>query len=140
MKQTLTIIGLAVEDLGRSLKFYKDGLGWTPVFETPGIAFFQMNGVIFSVVQKKILEDDFEGTIQMGGKSVTLAHNVARREDVDAVLAEISKITGKPALQGPVERTWGGYSGYFEDPDGHLWEVAWNPHLSLSDEGFASMS
>lgn len=139
MKQTLTIVGLATQDLKRSLAFYKDGLGWTPNFETDAIAFFQMNGLVFSVIEKKMLEEDFEGQIQMGGKSVSLAHNVGSREEVDAVLAEIAALDGGKVLQGPVERVWGGYSGYFEDPDGHLWEVAWNPQLTLSPEGFATM-
>ena len=139
MKQTLTIVGLATQDLKRSLAFYKDGLGWTPNFETETIAFFQMNGIVFSVIEKKMLEEDFEGQVQMGGKSVSLAHNVGSREEVDAVLAEVDALEGGKILQGPVERVWGGYSGYFEDPDGHLWEVAWNPQLQLSPEGFAQM-
>lgn len=139
MKQTLTIVGLATQDLKRSLAFYKDGLCWTPSFETDAIAFFQMNGIVFSVIEKKMLEEDFEGRIQMGGKSVSLAHNVGSREEVDAVLAEVGALDGGKILQGPVERVWGGYSGYFEDPDGHLWEVAWNPQLNLSPEGFATM-
>lgn len=139
MKQTLTIVGLAVEDLERSLKFYRDGLGWTPGFESEGIAFFQMNGLLFSVVQKKILEDDFEGKIQMGGKSVTLAHNVSSKADVDDVLEKVKKLEGSSHLQGPVDRTWGGYSGYFEDPDGHLWEIAWNPFINIDENGVVSM-
>ncbi len=139
MKQSLTIIGLAVEDLGRSLNFYKDGLGWEAGFETEGIAFFQMNGLLFSVVQKKILEDDFERDIQMGGKSVTLAHNVSSKEEVDAVLAKVTALEGATHVQGPVERIWGGYSGYFEDPDGHLWEIAWNPFLKIDAEGFVTL-
>lgn len=139
MKQTLTIVGLAVEDLERSLKFYRDGLGWMPGFESEGIAFFQMNGLLFSVVQKKILEDDFEGKIQMGGKSVTLAHNVSSKADVDDVLEKVKELEGSSHLQGPVDRTWGGYSGYFEDPDGHLWEIAWNPFINIDENGVVSM-
>ncbi len=139
MKQTLAIVGLAVEDLSRSLEFYRDGLGWKPGFETEGIAFFQMNGLLFSIVQKKVLEDDFEGKIQMGGKSVTLAHNVNSKEEVDSVLHGVSKIAGATQIQGPVDRFWGGYSGYFEDPDGHLWEVAWNPFLKITPDGHVTM-
>ncbi len=139
MKQTLSLITLAVEDMQRSLAFYRDGLGWTPNFATDGVAFFQMNGVVFSLFLKSSLEEDFGGKIETGGKSIALAHNVASREEVDSTLKQIGTIDAKAVIFSPVERVWGGYSGYFEDPDGHLWEIGWNPHWTLSPEGFVTM-
>lgn len=139
MKQTLALVTLAVEDLSRSLAFYRDGLGWTPAFATDGVAFFQMNGMVFGLFPKEELEKDFGGKVAMGGRSIALAHNVASKEAVDAALDEVRKLDGGTVVRDPVDRFWGGYSGYFEDPDGHLWEVGWNPHWTLSPEGFVTM-
>ena len=140
MKQALSLITLAIEDLSRSLVFYRDGLGWKPAFTTDEIAFFQLNGFVFSLFTKSGLAEDFGGEIKMGGKSIALAHNVKTRDDVDDILNEIGTIDGSTIVGSPVERSWGGYSGYFEDPDGHIWEVGWNPHWVISDDGHVSMS
>lgn len=139
MKQTLTLVTLASNDLQRSLAFYRDGLGWTPHFVNDDVAFFQMNGIVFSLLSKSVLEEDFGGKVQMGGKSIGLAHNVPSRDEVDATLAKISNVNGGAVIFQPIERVWGGYSGYFEDPDGHLWEVAWNPQWTVSPQGYVSM-
>jgi len=139
MKQRLSLVTLAVEDLSRSLAFYRDGLGWTPHFSTDDVAFFQMNGFVFGLFRQEEMAKDFGGEIAMGGKSVALASNVSSKDEVDAVLDQIRKIDGGTVVLEPVDRVWGGYSGYFEDPDGHLWEVGWNPHWTISPEGFVTM-
>lgn len=139
MKQTLSLITLAVEDVARSLAFYRDGLGWTPKLAMDDIAFFQMNGFVFSIFKKDGLAKDFGGKIIMGGKSISLSHNVPRKEEVDAAINKIRKLKGAAIVCEPVDRVWGGYSGYFEDPDGHVWEVGWNPHWTFSPDGFVTI-
>ena len=139
MKQTISLITLAVEELSRSLAFYQNGLGWTPAFSTDEIAFFQMNGFVFSLFKKSGLAEDFGGQIEMGGKSIALAHNVGSKDQVDVLLSKIGSVPGAKVIRDPVERSWGGYSGYFEDPDGYIWEVGWNPHWTLSKDGLVSM-
>ena len=135
MNQTIALITLAVEDLPRALVFYRDGLGWTPKFETEHIAFFQMNGFVFSLFRKAEFAKEAGGNIQLGGTSIALAHNVPGKDDVDAVLNEVRGIKGATILSEPVDHDWGGYSGYFRDPDGHVWEVAWNPHWTIAPDG-----
>jgi catechol 2,3-dioxygenase-like lactoylglutathione lyase family enzyme len=135
MKQTIALITLAVDDLPRALAFYRDGLGWTPKAEMDEIAFFQMNGFAFSLYKKEAMAEEAGGPVALGSRAVALAHNVAGRDEVDAVFAVVAEIDGGRIIAPPTERPWGGYSGYFEDPDGHLWEVAWNPHWTLSPDG-----
>lgn len=139
MKQRLSLVTLAVDDLSRSLAFYRDGLGWTPHFAADDVAFFQMNAMVFALFRKEELAKDFGGAVAMGGKSIALAHNVADKAEVDTVLDEVRTLDGGTVVFEPADRFWGGYSGYFEDPDGHLWEVAWNPHWTLSPEGSVTM-
>jgi len=139
MNQTIAMITLAVDDLPRALAFYRDGLGWTPAFETDDIVFFQMNGVVFSLFRKEAFENEVGSGITMGGKSIGLAHNVASKGDVDAVFDNIRTLPGGRIVHDPTDRFWGGYSGYFEDPDGHIWEVAWNPHWTYSPEGYVTV-
>lgn len=139
MNQTIAMITLAVDDLSRALAFYRDGLGWTPAFETNEIVFFQMNGFVFSLFRKDEFEKEVGSDMTSDGKSIGLAHNVASKEDVDAVIGTIRTQPGGRIVREPIDRVWGGYSGYFEDPDGHIWEVAWNPHWTYSPEGFVTV-
>lgn len=139
MKQALTLITLAVEDLPRALAFYRDGLGWTPSFTADNIAFFQMNGFAFSLFKQDEMAKELGRDIAVRRGGIALAHNVESPEAVDALLSEIRKLKGGAILSEPVKREWGGYSGYFEDPDGHAWEVAWNPYWTLSPEGFVTI-
>lgn len=128
MDPRISIITLGVEDLARSLAFYRDGLGF-PTTGTidKGIIFFQTSGVCLALYPREELAKDM-GEAFRGEKSkfsgVTIAHNVRTREEVDAVLALAEKAGAK--IEKPAQDVfWGGYSGYFSDPDGHLWEVAW---------------
>jgi catechol 2,3-dioxygenase-like lactoylglutathione lyase family enzyme len=137
----LTVVTLGVHDLARARAFYLDGLGWRPA---PGssddIVFFSAGGVIVALYPRELLAKDAclpaEGT---GFSGVSLAQNVASPQEVDAALARSLASGGK--LLKPAQRVfWGGYSGYFADPDGHVWEVAHNPHWQLSADGQVELS
>ena len=137
MDQRLSIVTLGVDELARARAFY-EALGWRVSSEenADSIVCFTLNGIGFSLYPRAKLAEDF-GLQGSGGDAtgaVTLAHNVRKREDVARVLDEADRAGGtivKPAQ----EVFWGGHSGYFADPDGHLWEVAWNPFSPLDDAG-----
>ena len=128
MEPRISIITLGVSDLERSLRFYRDGLGlpttWTA---DKGVIFFQTSGVRLALYPLHELAKDamIDPLAQRGGwTGIALAHNVRVKEDVDALLARAEAAGGK--IQKPAQDAfWGGYSGYFTDPDGYLWEVAW---------------
>ena len=126
----ISIITLGVKDLRRSVEFYRDGLG-LPLHDedTDHIAFFKTRGTWLSLYPLDALADDVGISVEGDGFSgVTLAHNVRSREEVDAVLK--AAVAAGAKLVKPAQDTfWGGYSGYFSDPEGYLWEVAWNPHF-----------
>jgi catechol 2,3-dioxygenase-like lactoylglutathione lyase family enzyme len=135
MEPRVTVITLGVDDLQASLTFYRDGLG----FATEGIvgAEFENGAVVFIDVQpglrlalwprSSIASDT---GLPLAGPSpleMTLGHNVRSRAEVDAVMASAA-VAGARITKKAHDTFWGGYSGYFQDPDGHLWEVVWNPH------------
>ena len=128
MDPRVSFITLAVADLDATRRFYVDGLGWQPDLDVPG------DVIMFRVADKVVLslwaEPGFEaevGPIRRGSgiAPVTLAHHLPTRDDVDAVLAEAAAAGAE--VGEAAERDWGGYTGYFADPDGYRWEVAWNP-------------
>ena len=129
MEPRISIITLGVSDLARSTAFYRDGLGF-PVHEAGGdeITFFEMSGMMLSLYSRDDLADDAEmpeqkGSPQPAMHGFTIAHNVASREEVDAVL-RLAESAGARIAKPAHETFWGGYGGYFADPDGFLWEVA----------------
>ncbi len=129
MDARISLITLAVDDLDRAVAFYRDGLG-LPQREGPsGIAFFTTAGTWLSLYpREKLAEDARVEPDGHGFRGFALAHNVRTREEVDQVLGQA--VAAGARLQKPAEEaSWGGYSGYFMDPDGFLWEVAWNPHF-----------
>jgi catechol 2,3-dioxygenase-like lactoylglutathione lyase family enzyme len=136
MRPRLTLVTLGVDDLERAVRFYRDGLGLpTPGivgqdFEHGAVAFFDLQpGLKLAVYPRKSLSHD--AGIAVSSPSPTefsLAHNVSSREEVDAVMKQ-AKDAGAVIVKPARETFWGGYAGYFQDPDGHLWEVAWNPQL-----------
>ena len=129
MEPRISIITLGVTDMQRSVKFYRDGLGLPLVDEnTESIAFFQNRGTWLALYPREALAADVGIASEGSGFSgVTLAHNVRTREEVDSLLAVA--VTAGATLVKPAQDTfWGGYSGYFSDPEGFLWEIAWNPH------------
>jgi catechol 2,3-dioxygenase-like lactoylglutathione lyase family enzyme len=129
MDARISLIALGVEDLDRSIAFYRDGLG-LPLRDGPtGIAFFTTSGTWLSLYpREKLAEDARVDPNGSGFRGFTLAHNVRTREAVDEVMREAAA-AGAEIQKDPEEASWGGYSGYFRDPDGFLWEVAWNPHF-----------
>ena len=130
MEPRISIITLGVADLPRAVAFYRDGLGLT-LFDdnTESIAFFQNKGTWLALYPKAALAADVGISAEGSGFSgVTLAHNVRTKEEVDDLLAVA--VSAGAALVKPAQDTfWGGYSGYFTDPEGYLWEIAWNPHF-----------
>lgn len=130
---------LGVADLRRARRFYETGLGWNPGFASDDVVFYETGGPIIALWSRRDLaadaqlEDD-ESTF--GG--LALAHNVRSRDDVDAVLAEAAA-AGAAILKSAEDTPWGGYSGYFADPDGHVWEIAFNPAWTIGEDGSVRM-
>ena len=130
MEPRISIITLGVTDLPRSVEFYRDGLG-LPLFDenTESIAFFQNRGTWLALYPREALAADIGiATEGRGFSGVTLAHNVRTREEVDTLLG-VAVAAGATLVKPAEETFWGGYSGYFADPEGYLWEIAWNPHF-----------
>lgn len=132
MKPKLSLVTLGVSNLDRSRRFY-EALGWVPYNWDPksDVVFFDLNGVMLSLFGREDLASDIgaDATKTTGFSSITLAHNEPSASDVDRAFNEFIA-AGATAVKTPQTTKWGGYSGYVSDPDGHLWEVAFNP---LSD-------
>ena len=135
MEQRLSLITLGVADLDRSRAFY-ERLGWRrSMAEATGVVFFQLGGIGLSLYPRDSLAADAQLSPEGGGfPGFTLAYNARTREQVDATLAEAVS-AGATLLKRAEDAFWGGYSGYFADPDGFAWEVAWNPGLPIGDDG-----
>jgi catechol 2,3-dioxygenase-like lactoylglutathione lyase family enzyme len=127
MQPRISMITLGVADLERSKAFYRDGLGFPMMGEDPQVAFFTLNGTWLGLYGREALAEDATVSPEGGGfPGFALAHNVASEVEVDAVLAQA--VAAGAELVKPGQKVfWGGYSGYFRDPDGFLWEVACNP-------------
>ena len=135
MEQRLSIVTLGVADLAASREFY-GRLGWTPSpASNESVAFYDAGGVVFGLYGREALAEDACVDASGGGfRGVSVALNVREKAHVDAVLEEAEAAGGR-ILKPAQDVFWGGYSGYFADPDGHLWEVAWNPFFPLDEEG-----
>lgn len=134
MKPKISIVSLGVRDFARSLAFYRDGLGFKTHNYKAGEphVMFVMEGSWLSLYPRDLLAED--AGIPDDGKGfsgITLAHNAKSKADVDAVFAQALSV-GARAMKPPQDVFWGGYSGYFADPDGYLWEVAYNPFTDLT--------
>ena len=131
MEPRISIVTLGVSDIERSVRFYRDGLGLPTDYSSGNVALFQTAGTWLGFYPREALAED--ATVPSEGHSftgVTLAHNVRSQPEVDAVLAE-AHAAGATIVKPAQDLFWGGYSGYFADPDGHLWEVAWNPNFEI---------
>jgi hypothetical protein len=137
MEPRISIITLGVTDLQRSLRFYRDGLGLPTTRNVEqGVIFFQTSGVCLALYPYRELAKDVSAEFVVGKSKftgITIAHNVRRKEDVDAVLKQAEQ-AGAKIEKAAGETEWGGYSGYFSDPDGYLWEVAWGA-FEMRDDG-----
>lgn len=140
MKPRISIITLGVDDLERALRFYRDGLGFsTPgivgqEFEHGAVAFFDLQpGLKLAIWPRASLALDSGLTLSPASPTeFTLGHNVSSREEVDVLMSQ-ADAAGAVIVKPAQETFWGGYAGYFQDPDGHLWEVVWNPQLIPQD-------
>lgn len=132
----LSLVTLGVRDLAAARRFYEQGLGWPVSPASQGdIVFLAAGGVVLALHPRAALAADAGVEAQGAGFSgVTLAHNVASREAVDAALAT-ARAAGGRIVKPAQAASWGGYSGTFADPDGHLWEVAYNPFFPLDEKG-----
>jgi catechol 2,3-dioxygenase-like lactoylglutathione lyase family enzyme len=134
VKPKISIVTLGVLDFAKSLAFYRDGLGFAaPNYKEGGDhVLFRLEGTWLSLYPRDKLAEDATVPNDGGGFSgITLAHNVKSKVDADAVFAHAVSAGAKP-VKKPQDVFWGGYSGYFADPDGYLWEVAYNPFTDLS--------
>jgi len=135
MDQRVSMITLGVADIERSRQFYEK-LGWKPAnASNKKIIFFQLGGVVLGLFSRRQLAADANLEDELKGfDGITLSCNVRQREEVNSVLDAAEKADAT-ILKPACETSWGGYSGYFADPDGHSWEVAWNPYWTLSEDG-----
>ena len=135
MEQRVSIITLGVADLKRSREFY-ERFGWQrSMAKAEGIVFFQAGGMALALFPRDELAKDANVAADGNGfNGITLAYNARNREEVDSVLAQ-AQGAGAKILKLAQDAFWGGYSGYFADPDGFLWEVAWNPFFPISEDG-----
>jgi uncharacterized protein len=135
MEPNISIIGLGVRDFARALEFYRDRLGWPVVSEAENIAFLRVGGVILSLYPRQLLAEDAGVPAEGDGfPGFALVHNVGSKERVDQALAD-AVAAGARLVKPAVDVFGGGYSGYFADPDGFLWEVAWNPFWESLPDG-----
>lgn len=127
MQPRISMITLGVGDLKKSIDFYENGLGFPRMESPPEVAFFTLNGTWLGLYGRDALAKDARVSSEGSGfGGFTLAHNVASEGEVDAVVQQAVD-AGATLVKAPGKVFWGGYSGYFADPDGHLWEVAHNP-------------
>lgn len=134
MRSYLSFITLGVSDLVRSKRFYSEVLGWEPFQVTGGIVMYKLNGMVLSLYGQHELMEDAQAKHDGIGTRFTLAQCLNSPAEVDALFGELKK-QGVTITKEPVKVFWGGYSGYFADPDGHLWEIAHNPFLEMDVAG-----
>jgi uncharacterized protein len=140
MKPRITLVTLGVDDLERSLRFYRDGLGLKTEgivgkqFEHGAVAFFDLQAGLKLALwpRKSISHDSGIPAGRPAATEFTIGHNVASKAEVDTVM-EQAKQAGAAIVKPAHDTFWGGYAGYFQDPDQHLWEVAWNPQWTLTE-------
>jgi catechol 2,3-dioxygenase-like lactoylglutathione lyase family enzyme len=132
MEPRISLITLGVTDLARSTAFYRDGLRLPTEGGPEGVTFFQLKGAWLSLYPcEELAADARVDSNGSGFAGFTIAHNVASKDEVNRVL-QLAESAGATITKPAQDTDWGGYSGYFSDPDGFLWEVAWNPHFDLT--------
>jgi uncharacterized protein len=138
MHARITVLTLGVDDLERAVAFYRDGLGLSTEgivgreFEHGAVAFFDLEGGLRLALwpRRSIAHDTGLPVSAPSATEITIGHNVGSREEVDAVMADATR-AGAQVVKSAQDTFWGGYAGYFQDPDGHVWEVVWNPSWEL---------
>jgi uncharacterized glyoxalase superfamily protein PhnB len=136
MNQRMSLITLGVRDFCRALDFYEHGLGWKKSSASQDdVAFFPMNGIVFALYPRDLLAAD--ATVPAAGSGfsgIALAYNTRSEQEVDEILETVQRL-GATIIKPAHKTFWGGYSGYFADPEGHLWEVAHNPFWEFDENG-----
>ena len=140
MKPRITVLTIGVDDLKESLKFYRDGLGLKTEgiigdeFEYGAVAFFDLENDMKLALwpRKSLAKDSGIKVTRASATEFSIGHNVASKKEVDAVMEQAKK-AGAKIIKSAQKTFWGGYAGYFQDPDGHLWEVVWNPEWKISE-------
>ncbi len=140
MKPRITLLTLGVDDLQRAVRFYRDGLGLKTdgivgtEFEYGAVAFFDLQAGLKLALwpRKSIAHDTGIALSSPSATEFTIGHNVSSKVEVDAVMEQAQR-AGAVVVKPAHDTFWGGYAGYFQDPDGHLWEVAWNPQWTTQD-------
>jgi uncharacterized protein len=138
MEPRITLITLGVDDLERALNFYRDGLGWKTggivgqEYEHGAVVFFDLHSGLKLALWRRdsLAHDSGVARTPPGTTDFALAHNVTSRTEVDTIMLQARK-AGALIVKPAQETFWGGYAGYFQDPDAHLWEVAWNPQFEI---------
>lgn len=141
MKPRISVLTLGVADLQRSVAFYRDGLGFATEgiigheFEHGAVAFFGLSGGLKLALwaQADLSHDTGLPMMPVSSTALSIGHNVARREEVDACMTVAAR-AGAEVVKSAQDTFYGGYAGYFRDPDGHLWEIVWNPDLPPPDD------
>jgi catechol 2,3-dioxygenase-like lactoylglutathione lyase family enzyme len=136
MEQRITLITLGVKNLQRSKDFYQNILGWQPLESSnESIVFFQLNGIQLALFPQESLADDAGVAADgKGFRGFSLAYNVRSEKEVDDLVAALEE-KGVKVLKQPEKVFWGGYSSYIADPDGNLWEIAYNPFMPMDEKG-----
>ena len=135
MEQRISIVTLGVNNLAASRRFYVEGLGWKPAYEDKEIIFFQAGGLVFALFLRDKLAEDFQANPAAFGRApMALAYNVRTKNEVEPLMG-LAEAAGATVLKPARQAAWGGYSGYFADPDGFAWEIAWNPDWRIMPDG-----
>ena len=134
MQQQISVVTLGIADLARSRRFYTEGFGWVPVFENDEVVFYQMNGLMLGTWLRGELEADMRRPGPGHPGAFALAHNVPTQAQVPIVLERLAA-SGGTLLREADAPPHGGFRGYVADPDGHAWEIAWNPAWAIDESG-----
>ena len=138
VEQRVSMIALGVADIGRARAFY-DAVGWrASTASTADVVFYQVGPLVLGLRERHALSEDAGTTVSAGPSAVVLAHNVRSRSEVDAVMRRAAEAGGS-TFRAAADTFWGGYAGTFTDPDGHVWEIAWNPHWPLGPDGSVTL-
>jgi catechol 2,3-dioxygenase-like lactoylglutathione lyase family enzyme len=137
MQQQISVVTLGIASLIRSRSFYVGGFGWTPVFENEDVVFYQMNGLMLGTWVNPGLDDDMRRPSEPVPSAFALGHNVADKAAVETVIRHLVE-AGGTLLRKADAPPHGGCRGYVADPDGHAWEIAWNPAWPIDERGLVT--